>query len=137
MIAPLFALFLAPIAPNPALTPGVVATTDAAVVCQQGYSRSVRNVTDDMRNQVFRNYGLEREPGKYEVDHLISLELGGSNDVANLWPESYVSVPYNARDKDKLENTLHRLVCRGQLSLPEAQDLIRKDWIDAYKRYVK
>ena len=75
--------------------------------------------------------------GKYEVDHLISLELGGSNDVGNLWPESYVSVPYNARDKDKLENTLHRLVCTGRMPLETAQELIRTDWIKAYRMYVK
>ncbi len=26
-------------------------------------------------------------PYAHEVDHLVSLELGGSNDIRNLWPE--------------------------------------------------
>jgi hypothetical protein len=41
------------------------------------------------------------------VDHLIPLELGGSNDIANLWPQSYVTV-WNAHMKDRLENRLNR-----------------------------
>ena len=33
----------------------------------------------------------------YEVDHLISLELGGSNEVANLWPEAATPKPASTR----------------------------------------
>jgi 5-methylcytosine-specific restriction endonuclease McrA len=27
-------------------------------------------------------------PGAYEIDHLISISLGGSNDIKNLWPQT-------------------------------------------------
>lgn len=68
----------------------------------------------------------------YEEDHLISLELGGSpTDPKNLWPESYTTIP-NARDKDKVENYLHKQVCSGALSLKEAQREISTDWISVY-----
>ena len=73
---------------------------------------------------------------QYEVDHLISLELGGANDIKNLWPQSYVSTPYNARMKDALENKLHAMVCANQITLVEAQKEISTDWIAAYKKYV-
>jgi len=59
------------------------------------------------------------------VDHLISLELGGSNDLANLWPEPYP----DATAKDKAENALHALVCRGKLDLGVAQRGIARDWV--------
>jgi hypothetical protein len=67
---------------------------------------------------------------------LISLELGGSNDIGNLWPQSYRTEPWNAHVKDKLEDRLHMLVCAGKLSLPDAQKAIAGDWISAGKRWV-
>ena len=54
------------------------------------YAHSVRNVSAATKRAVYAEYGIaSHQPGKYEVDHLISLELGGSNDIRNLWPESY------------------------------------------------
>ena len=53
-------------------------------------------------------------PYAHEVDHLVSLELGGSNAIGNLWPEPYAG-RWGARTKDVLENRLHELVCSGQL----------------------
>lgn len=73
---------------------------------------------------------------KYEIDHLVSLELGGSNSIRNLWPQSYVTEPQNAHVKDTLENALHELVCSGKLSLEEAQKAIATNWIQAYGQYV-
>ena len=65
-----------------------------------------------------------------EVDHLISLELGGSNARANLFPESASPRP-GSHEKDRLENKLSELVCRGRVSLVFAQRLIARDWIAA------
>ena len=70
------------------------------------------------------------------VTRLISLELGGSNSIKNLWPESYRTTPWNARVKDRLEDKLHELVCSGQLDLQTAQRAIASNWIEAYKKYV-
>jgi hypothetical protein len=64
------------------------------------------------------------KPGEYEIDHLVSLELGGSSSIRNLWPQSYVTEPQNAHVKDKLENVLHEPACSGKLSLEEAQKAI-------------
>jgi len=60
----------------------------------------------------------------------VSLELGGSNDIANLFPEPG-SGAANYHLKDRLENRLSELVCRGQISLRFAQRLIATDWIAA------
>ena len=65
---------------------------------------------------MFAEYGITRRaPREYEVDHLISLELGGSNSIRNLWPQSYLTQPWNAHVKDRLENNLHAMVVSGQL----------------------
>ena len=68
-------------------------------------------------------------PGDYEIDHLIPLELGGSNLIKNLWPESHRTSPWNAQVKVRLEGKLHALVCSGQLDLKTAQQAIAADWI--------
>ena len=124
-----------PILPNPELTPGIFdSTATVDKICVKGYTATVRHVTDKQKDDVFKEYGLERS-GDYEVDHLISLELGGSNDTRNLWPQSYNGL-LNARVKDALENRLHRLVCEGKMSLRDAQLMISTNWIEAYKNVI-
>src|SRR5262249_28241155 len=83
-------------------------------------------------------YGItSHQPREYEVDHLISLELGGSNSIKNLWPQSYLTQPYNAHVKDVLENKLHKMVCDGTIDLRTAQREIATNWIEAYRKYVR
>lgn len=124
-----------PILPDSVVTPGIF-IYDATVeqICQKGYTATVRHVTDKQKNEVFKEYNIERS-GDYEVDHLISLQLGGSNDTRNLWPESYSGI-WNARIKDVLENKLHTLVCDGKITLREAQLDISTNWIKAYCKYM-
>lgn len=125
-----------PTRPDPRLTPGATFPVTAADICTPGYSRSVRNVPTDVKKQAYAEYGITRHgPGAFEVDHLISLELGGSNSIKNLWPESYHTEPWNARVKDALENRLHQEVCAGKTSLAQAQHEIATDWIAAYKSH--
>lgn len=122
--------------PNSNLTPGDVLEVTSADICVSGYSTKVRNVTDAVKNQVYQEYGiLSHQPGDYEVDHLISLELGGSNSIKNLWPEPYHG-DWNAHVKDKLEDKLHALVCNGSLDLQTAQQAISSDWVAAYLKYI-
>lgn len=118
--------------PDPTLTPGdTFPGVTAKEVCTSGYSKSVRNVSSAEKREVIRRYSVNYQPGTYEVDHFISLELGGSNAVTNLWPEPYEPHP-GARDKDKVENYLHQQVCDGTMTLGQAQDAIRNDWYAVY-----
>jgi len=127
---------LAPYMPDPNLTPGDVFDVTASDICVSGYSAKVRDVPQSLKDQVFAEYGItSHAPNSYEVDHLISLELGGSNSIKNLWPESY-SGDWNAHVKDKLENRMHSLVCDGSLDLATAQHEEAANWIAAYKKYV-
>src|SRR5438067_4905093 len=76
--------------PDRARTPGAIfPDMTAEQVCQRGYSSSVRNVPAELSREVYREYGIvERTTGEFEVDHYLPLELAGSNDIANLWPEA-------------------------------------------------
>lgn len=118
--------------PDPSLTPGAVfPNVTESDVCTPGYSKTVRNVSAQTKAEVFREYGITPEPGKYEIDHFISLELGGSNDISNLWPEPYDPRP-GAHEKDSVENYLHAQVCSGAMTLKQAQDAISTDWYKVY-----
>lgn len=127
---------ISPLLPDSKMTPGATLPVATGDICVSGYSQKVRNVPADVKQQVYAEYGItSHQPGEYEVDHLISLELGGSNSIKNLWPQSYLTQPWNAHVKDKLENELHAEVCSGKVDLPTAQHDISTDWIAAYKKY--
>ena len=123
---------------DPACSPGAIfadATTDK--ICVSGYSKSVRDVPTSEKDQVYAEYGItSHSAGEYEVDHLISLELGGSNDIANLWPEPAEPRP-GFHEKDKVENYLHDQVCSGAMSLTEAQVGIANNWLSFYQQMPK
>ena len=106
-----------------------------ARVCTSGYASGARDVPDAEKAAVYARYGVAWVPYAHEVDHLVSLELGGSNVIRNLWPEPYAG-RWGARTKDVLENRLHDLVCEGRLALRSAQRQEARDWVAAYRRYV-
>jgi len=122
--------------PDSSCTLGAILTMNVKTICKSGYTKTVRNVSLKERKQVFAEYGIPyKQSGKYEVDHLISLEIGGSNDISNLWPEPY-SIKDNARIKDKFENYLHAQVCSGKMALEEAQNEISANWLEYYNNSI-
>jgi len=126
-----------PLEPSPSLTPGATRQVSLREVCSaQPEGESARVIPVSVQRQVFQEYGMDGAPPKdFEVDFLITPELGGSNDIHNLWPEPYYSTVWNARVKDELEDRLHQMVCNGELDLSTAQRDISTDWIVAYKKY--
>ena len=101
-------------------------------VCRTGYSAKVRNVSGSAKDRVYAAYGRRRHfnGDNGEVDHLVPLELGGSNAGANLFPQP---APYS-HEKDRLEDALHADVCAGRLPLRRAQRLIARNWVRAYRQ---
>jgi len=121
-----------------AVNPQVTQETVGETICNPEWStRSIRppaSYTGHLKRQQIREFGYEdTDPGDYEEDHLIPLELGGHPSAPpNLWPEAYT--PPGAYEKDKVENYLHREVCAGRISLTEAQRQIATDWYSVYLR---
>lgn len=128
--------------PDRRCTPGqALPDVTAQQVCVPGYASRVRAVSAATRARVLAEYGVTEAQaggGRYEVDHLISLELGGSNSAANLFPQP-ADRPGSPgyQTKDRLENALHAAVCSGRMSLSEAQLLISTDWIAAQRRVLR
>lgn len=121
--------------PDSACTPGAI-FPDATVqqICTSGYASSVRNVPFSEAEQVYAEYSIYHHYyGEYEDDHLVPLELGGSNDIANLWPEAASPTP-GFHQKDQVENYLHDQVCSGAMPLKEAQIDIATNWLAVYQR---
>lgn len=121
-----------------ACTPGAIITTATkSQICVSGYAGTVRNVPTSEKTQDYKEYGIySHTAGQYEVDHLVSLELGGSNDIANLWPEAASPKP-GFHEKDKVENYLHSQVCSGAIALKQAQIEIATNWLAVYDRMPK
>jgi hypothetical protein len=127
---------VSPAMPDPKLTPGAVdrALTKAKLCDPSFHTGDVRRVSASTKKRVYAEYGREpHKPACCEVDHLISLELGGSDAIANLWPQPYEPRP-GAHEKDLVENWLHREVCAGRISLDQAQREIAADWFAVYRR---
>jgi hypothetical protein len=115
-----------PGAVNPAVTPATLADT----ICKAGWTATIRpptSVSSRIKRDSEAAYGLPAgTPG--ELDHLISLELGGApGDPLNLWVQPG-PVP-NA--KDSVEGKLRAAVCAGTVSLGDAQQAIVTDWTTA------
>jgi anti-sigma factor RsiW len=119
------------------LTPGAARPMSLDVLCA-GRSVDRPPVAPTVRDVVLRGYRMEHVAAReYELDYLITPELGGVPDARNLWPERYATSVWNARVKDELEDLLPQLICRGQVDLPTAQREIADNWIAAYKKYFR
>jgi hypothetical protein len=110
-----------------AVDPNVTQGNLRLTICHPGYTKTVRpssSVTDRFKYEVAYPAYHEPHSKKAELDHLVSLELGGANDAANLWPE----YPPTPNPKDKVENALHAAVCDGRVKLTAAQNAIARNW---------
>jgi hypothetical protein len=121
---------------NPAVTQATIGST----VCRSGWTSTVRpsvSITEPEKFASMAAYGLRGPASAFEYDHLVPLELGGAvNDPRNLWPEpDYASRSgFYLNPKDHLENALKRMVCRGAMSLVQAQRRIASNWVTAYNQ---
>lgn len=135
--------------PNPRLTPGAInpnvrSDSIGTTICKVGWTSTIRPpsaYTAALKLAQIVEYGYaDRNPGHYQEDHLVPLELGGApRDPRNLWPEpESVTLPdgtvIEASEKDSLEDELRRRVCTGTMDLGDAQRLIAGDWFAAWRQ---
>lgn len=129
-------------------TVGIYPTVKGAVtnadpkqtICNPNWSTSqVRpstSYTTPIKNRLAKEQVVD--PSKYELDHGVSIELlGDPKSLDNLWLEPYDlvinGIPAGARQKDQVENYLHKQVCLGNITLKEAQKEIISSWFEIYK----
>lgn len=122
--------------PKAGLTPGETRPITIDEICRNPQAETITaNIPEETRRKVFSEYGIDTRADNFEVDYLITPDLGGAQSIRNLWPQPY-SARWNAHVKDKLEQRLHQLVCERKVDLTTAQHDIAADWIGAYKKYV-
>ena len=128
--------------PDPGCTPGAVNPTLTLDVLQDPRFRTgcVRDRASTLieKQATYTHYGVlrpRRNSGRdmvCELDHVVSLELGGSDSVDNIWPQcGSASLPLQERAfhlKDVVEKYLAAEVQSGGISLDDAQRGIAADW---------
>jgi hypothetical protein len=97
-----------------------------AMICPH-VDKHLRHVTSRTTAAVWRASGLRRHDGicatGCKVDHIVPIEVCGSNAAANLQVQTKAAAVL----KDRRENRAHREVCKGGLDLKAAQAEFRKD----------
>lgn len=92
--------------------------------CKVHIRRHERHTTTAQKREAYRRAGIaweDRHSGKCAagcvVDHVIPLELGGVDEVRNM----QIQIAPEGKAKDRVENWLAREVCKGKMTLKEAQ----------------
>jgi hypothetical protein len=128
--------------PDPSCTPGAInpGVTTEVLQDRNFKTRCVRDgaTSSKQKNTTYNWYNIPHPSGNTgqnqvcELDHLISLELGGADTLDNIWPQCGANdVELNERyfkRKDAVENYLAAQVKSGAMDLAEAQSGIAKDW---------
>lgn len=137
--------------PDPKCSPGAInPTVTLKVLKAKGFTtKCVRDLASSAheKQQTYVWYKIKKpahNSGKSqtcELDHIVSLELGGADTLDNLWPQCGPSkVALNRRyfkRKDAVENFLAREVRAGRMNLAEAQKGIAEDWTQYLKAATK
>lgn len=102
-------------------------------ICVSGYTKTVRpstSYTNGVKRKLLREAGIDESlTGQYELDHIIPLGVGGHpRKLSNLMLQPWYGEK-GAHRKDGLERRLQGMVCRGDLSLLDAQRCIAEDWV--------
>lgn len=130
--------------PDPECTPGtlnpdVTQDTIDSTICVSGWTSTIRpptSYTNPLKVEQIAEYGYsDTDVADYEEDHFIPLELGGApRDPENLWPEPHYTTDSSggtSYTKDGVETKLKNAVCKGTVSLSDAQNAIATDWTTA------
>lgn len=116
------------------LNPQVTQQTIHSTICKTGWTATVRppvSFTNKIKNDLASS--LHVKAADFELDHAISIELGGApSSINNLWMQSY-NIPLGARQKDVVETYLKNEVCKGEITLEQAQRAVMSDWPAIYQ----
>jgi hypothetical protein len=118
---------------NPTLTVDVLRNPSFRTSCVRGSATS-----EAEKAGTYAWYNIKHPTQNFgatqtcELDHLISLELGGADTLDNLWPQCGPNGATLAnryfKVKDKVENFLAKQVRDGTMTLQDAQRGIASDW---------
>ena len=128
--------------PDPNCSPGAVnPTLTLKLLKTKGFTtKCVRNMasTPTQKAQTYAWYDIPKPKNNQgvkmtcELDHIVSLQLGGADTLDNLWPQCGPNgVPLPKRHfklKDDVENFIARQIKAGAMDMKDAQRRIAEDW---------
>jgi hypothetical protein len=119
-----------------ALNPSVTQATIGTTICVSGWTATIRppsSYTSALKGQqIAAEHLADTNPGDYEEDHRVPLELGGApSDPFNLAPELHPG----SFAKDSAENAAKADVCAGRATLHAEQIAFVATWLAPYPGY--
>jgi hypothetical protein len=103
-----------------AVNPEVTQTNIHQTICVRGWTATVRP-SRSWSSRFKHKLALKQHvsAGDFELDHEVSLEVGGSpKSPQNLWLQPWSEA---RRDDNGIEARLHRAICSGELTLAEGR----------------
>lgn len=130
--------------PNPQVTPGalnpnVTQENLQETACSPGWTSTIRpssSYIERLKKRQMRELGLTGDPRDYHEDHLVPLCVGGHpSGHRNLWPQP-LEGKWRDADKNQLESSVCRAVCRGAMTLEEGRAIfLQPDWTVEWQRF--
>jgi hypothetical protein len=121
--------------PNDYKTPGATVKASSAQICSVDFASKAKPDAGWQQTEALERYGVRAQGFSGDLDHLIPVSLGGSNDPDNLWP-FHAQGEFTLDAKNALAAKLRDMVCAGKISLKDAQDAFKKDWTKAYRTHM-
>jgi len=125
---------------NPAVTQATIGTT----ICVRGWTATIRppaSYTDALKRQQLQQFAGQHQGDPQwnvagtEEDHRLSLDLGGApTDPMNLSPEVHRSSALKDQEEAALGGSQGK-VCRGEMTLQEAQQELISTWLAEWPGY--
>jgi len=118
-----------PIKPDPAMTPGDLCHRPDTLRYPERIKYCSRDVSTNTKDRVIKTYDAKfgynishQNRQDFKIDHYIPLCMGGSNEIANLWPQ-HQTVYFQT---DPLEGLMCEKMQAGRLKQAEAVLLIKR-----------
>lgn len=115
--------------------PDVTQANIKSTICVSGFTATIRpptSYTSPLKAKLCKQQNCG-DSSKYELDHRIALTVGGApSDPNNLWLQPYP----DAKLKDRLEVVLNKKVCNYELTLAQAQAMLKGNWQQYFQEYI-
>jgi hypothetical protein len=117
-----------PLSPEESMTPGTTCKNPSEYRYPERIPYCNRSVSSSLKNKIIKTYDSTFDytigsmpRNDFKIDHYIPLCMGGSNDIANLWPQHKSVYIYT----DDLEQKLCLYMERGRMKQADAISYIK------------
>jgi hypothetical protein len=120
-------------APSGAINPVITQANLKQTVCVPGYTDRIRPPVSYTNRIKLSMIEAGDRMQNFELDHYVPLSVGGApTSLDNLWLQPWIGTT-GARAKDAIETEVHRRMCKGELTLMQAQSIFINGWVQ-YRR---